>query len=61
MVGPSLSECLSFQWSRLAGRSLKLRGYLTVGFIGAAVLGDPFQRIVVAGSPACCRRSGWRS
>ena len=29
---------------------MKLRGYLTVGFIGAGlVLGDPFQRIVVAG------------
>ena len=29
---------------------MKLRGYLTVGFIGAGlILGDPFQRIVVAG------------
>jgi 1-acyl-sn-glycerol-3-phosphate acyltransferase len=29
---------------------LKLRGYLTFGFIGAGlILGDPFQRLVVAG------------
>jgi 1-acyl-sn-glycerol-3-phosphate acyltransferase len=29
---------------------LKLRGYLTLGFIGAGlVVGDPFQRIVIAG------------